>query len=83
MKVLVCKTCKNILQISKDGKTECIHCFHFPESDSGLPEEIDVDLNEVSCGICKRRAIDTEWRETLPSYNAKSNTFYCGCRGWE
>lgn len=83
MKKIVCKGCKTVMVgKNKDGKPSCPICYGISPF-SGMPEEVEVPIEDATCTYCKIKASQTMWDvNNLPFYNASRNTFYCGCRGW-
>lgn len=95
MKITVCKGCRQAMDAvdSVTQKPVCPTCFGL-SPDSGVP--IEVELPDVlhccyGCGnVITYR--DGAWyyqtgkRMTFkepPFVDARFNTFYCGCRGWD
>jgi protein-disulfide isomerase len=82
-----------LLAVDRDGKPACPICIGL-HKDSGVPVEVDIP-NKAHCSYCKVEAVydektklwtigkSTETYKELPFYNSKTNTFYCGCRGWD
>ena len=84
MKITVCKGCGQKMQaIDQDGKPACTTCIGL-HKDSGIPIEIEVDIENAKCCYCKKIATKSSFDlDNLPFYDSTTNTYYCGCRGWE
>lgn len=67
------------------GKPACISCTGI-RPDASIPEEIEISIVGAKCTDCGFKATEEyleKWNSGIPPfYNAKSNSFYCGCRGW-
>lgn len=84
MKVTVCKGCGSIMNATnKDGKSICLTCIGI-EPESGVPVEVELP-ETVRCDTCgKVRKVSDVLEDyvTIPFFNAKDGTYYCGCRGF-
>ena len=73
----ICKICKrDIKATDEDGNRACPVCC------SKEFETILVDPSIAKCSDCGKLGKDSEYYPNLPFYNAKNNTYYCGCYGW-
>jgi len=78
--ITVCKRCGDQVDgKDADGIFRCAICGCLEVEDIELPEEIECDM----CG--KLHSIDAITKKYIgiPNFNAKTMTFYCGCRGWD
>jgi len=87
MKKKVCAGCGTVLvAVDSKGNPACPICIGISEH-SGMVREVEIPdevLKKAVCPHCKRTADQTRWNiKDLPFYEAKNNTFYCGCRGWD
>jgi len=79
MKITVCKGCKaQMMATDQNGNPACPVCCGL-SPDSGVPEEIEAP-NTAHCIYCKHEAPNTG---NLAHYDGKTNSYYCGCRGWD
>jgi len=78
--VKVCADCGLIVMATNgEGKDVCPVCDSIKFTLKPLPEKLH-------CCYCKREytleQLQKIWT-TIPFYNAKDNTFYDGCYGWD
>lgn len=79
MKVIVCKGCGARIQgVKSDGSLACPICIGI-EPESGIPVEVEMP-DEVECIYCRHKR---KTSQELPFLDAKTKTYYCGCRGWD
>ena len=75
-KTMVCSRCKNDIEATdSEGNRICPICCgtEFEEAEYQIP----------TCTYCGCEFTEEGGFEKPPFYNAESNTFYCGCRGWD
>ena len=76
MKIQVCVVCHNAIEaVDGDGKKVCPICssYEFEEAEATSP----------TCTYCGKRWSEDSGFKKPPFYNSQTNTFYCGCRGWD
>jgi acetyl-CoA carboxylase beta subunit len=81
--VKVCKNCGEIAMAKELGTNKDV-C---PICDSRDFEERVIDKNtKIHCTYCKKEntveEILKQWI-TIPFFNARDLSYYCGCRGWD
>ena len=79
MKITVCKGCGQAMMArDKNGNPACITCFGL-SPDNSVPIEVEAP-DVAKCIYCKAtRKVSPD----LPFYDSRTNTYYCGCRGWD
>lgn len=77
--VKACKGCGNTYTGNdQNGEETCpiCGCQQFSEK--------VIDPKTAKCSYCKTTGEQAlKSYRVLPWYNVESNTFYCGCRGWD